>query len=224
MDAVIKLGGSLSENPDTLNALGINLSQLAIKHHLAVVPGGGKFADVVRDLDARFHLPAYLSHRMAIRAMDQYGLFLSYVIPKSQTCDTFEKAERLSLMGVTAIFLPSKLLSNADPFEASWDVTSDTIAASVAVGLNAAKAIFVTDVDGIYSSDPKGNAKAKLLFRISAGKLSGLGRRTSVDKFLPKLLTKHTLDCYVVNGAHPERLEAALSGGQFIGTRVLPQK
>ena len=40
---------------------------------LLVVPGGGGFADAVRDYDGRFGLLHATAHRLAILAMDQFG-------------------------------------------------------------------------------------------------------------------------------------------------------
>jgi aspartokinase-like uncharacterized kinase len=57
MDATLKIGGSLAEEPDKLNVLCLELSELARKHSIAVVPGGGRFADVVRELDERYPSP-----------------------------------------------------------------------------------------------------------------------------------------------------------------------
>jgi aspartokinase-like uncharacterized kinase len=47
MDAVIKIGGSLAEDPAALRALCNRLGEIAKKYRIVVVPGGGKFADVV---------------------------------------------------------------------------------------------------------------------------------------------------------------------------------
>jgi aspartokinase-like uncharacterized kinase len=220
VDAVIKVGGSLAEDPAALKLLGTELCRLAKKHQFVVVPGGGKFADVIRDLDVKFALPAVITHRMAILAMDQYGLFLSQVIPDCQVCDSLRDALEISSKDQAAVFLPSKLLSANDPFEPSWDVTSDSIAAFIAVELKASRAIFVTDVNGIFTDEPKMHADAKLLSNIAVHKLLGLGKRTSIDKFLPKFLLVNPLDCYVINGHYPERIGEALSGQKTICTRV----
>jgi 5-(aminomethyl)-3-furanmethanol phosphate kinase len=222
LEAVIKVGGSLSRIPRILNALGAELSGLAKKHQFMVVPGGGKFADAVRELDAKYSLPATVSHKMAILAMDQYGLLLSRVIPESSTCDSLETARKISGAGLVPIFLPSQLLFNSDPFEPSWDVTSDSIAAYLAVELKATKAIFVTDVDGIYTKEPKKYLDAELIPEVSVEKLLQFPERTSVDEFLPKLLSKSTLNCYVVNGAKPQRVAAILSGQKTKATQILP--
>ncbi len=81
--AVVKVGGSLASHPEKLRALCAKLSEVAKKHKLIVLPGGGEFADAVRNLDKRFNLSRAVSHRMAILGMDQYGFLLSDLLPHS---------------------------------------------------------------------------------------------------------------------------------------------
>jgi aspartokinase-like uncharacterized kinase len=220
VDAVIKVGGSLAEDPERLRALCHKLSELAKKHAIIVVPGGGKFADVVRDFDQRFNLSSGISHRMAILGMDQFGLLLSQIIPNSCATYLLNDAKQLSEIEVVPIFLPSRLMFKEDPLENSWDITSDSIAAYVASRLQAAKVLLVTDVDGIFTKDPTKHADATLIEQLSAEELLKLNKRSSVDRFLPKLLLEAPIDCYVVNGKYPERIEAILAGQQATCTLV----
>ena len=220
MDAVIKVGGSLAEKPAALKAFCNRLSEIAKEHSVVIVPGGGKFADVVRECDQQYSLSADAAHKMAILGMDQFGLLLSQVIPNSCTTYSLSTAKRLSDGKAAPIFLPSQLMFRENPLEASWDVTSDSIAAYVATQLNADKAILVKDVDGVFESDPEKRSDAKLIPLLSARELLAFAQRTSVDKFLPKLLLKTRLDCYVVNGAFPERIAAILSGQRAVCTRI----
>ena len=220
MDAVIKVGGSLAEDPEQLKVLCRKLSELAKKYSLIVMPGGGRFADVVRVFDVRFSLSSRISHRMAILAMDQFGLLLSDVMLDSRVFHRLEDAEALSEAGVAPIFLPSHLMFQEDPLENSWDVTSDSIAAYVASRVHANKLVLVTNVDGVFASDPKKHANAKLLERLSAEKLLELNQRTSVDRYFPKLLLEVHMDCYVVNGEYPRRIEAILAGQHTTCTLV----
>jgi len=221
MDAVIKIGGSLAEDPERLRALCAKLSEFAKKYAIVVVPGGGRFADVVRDFDKRFTLSGEIAHRMAVLGMDQFGLLLSQIIPNSCATYLLSDAKQLSEIGVVPIFLPSRLMFREDALENSWDVTSDSIAAYVASRLRAAKVILVTDVDGIFTEDPKKHADATLIERLSAEELLKLKQRTSVDRYLPKLLLESPIDCYVVNGKHPERIEAILAGQQATCTLIV---
>lgn len=221
MDAVIKIGGSLAEDPERLRALCAKLSEFAKKYAIVVVPGGGRFADVVRDFDKRFTLSSEISHRMAVLGMDQFGLLLSQIIPNSCATYLLNDAKQFSEIGVVPVFLPSRLMFKEDPLENSWNVTSDSISVYVASRLHAAKVLLVTDVDGIFTEDPRKHADAKLIARLSAEEILKLKQRTSVDRYLPKLLLESSIDCYVVNGKHPERIAAILAGQQATCTLVV---
>jgi len=216
VEAVIKVGGSLAKSL-SLKKLCKVLERISKNHKYMIVPGGGEFADVVRDLDKRFHISATISHKMAILAMDQYGLFLSdlmnaFVTSKLREPRPFPKKP--------VIFLPSRHMFEKNPLPNSWDVTSDSIATYVACKLGVKKLILIKDVDGIYSFDPKKNSNAKLIKKISAKKLLVWNKKTCVDKFLPKILLKSKIRCYIVNGKCPERVEEALEDRLSIGTII----
>ena len=221
MDAtVVKVGGSLALYPEKLRALCAKLSEISTKHKLIVVPGGGEFADVVRDLDKRFKLSREASHRMAILGMDQYGFLLADLMPRFCAVNQLENVQKVLDSEKLPVFLPSNLLLSKDPLENSWDVTSDSIAVYIAGQLHTSKALLVTDVDGIYTCDPKKHSDAKLIKRLSAKELLTMNKRTSVDKFLPKLLLQLQIKCFVVNGLYPERVEAVLDGRDAVCTLI----
>ena len=223
MDAVIKVGGSLASNPKVLRALCKTLGGLAEQHRIVVVPGGGEFADLIRDLDKRYFLNPNTAHRIAILGMDQYGFLLSQLIPNSLIVQTLVDASDVVQTTKIAVFIPYKLISESAPLEASWDVTSDSIAAHVAIELHARKLVLVTDVDGIYTDNPKTNPKAQLIREISTSYLREQRERTSVDKFLPRLLEKTNIDCFVANGKYPERIEKILENKQTTSTRIISE-
>jgi aspartokinase-like uncharacterized kinase len=220
LDAVVKVGGSLATDSTVLKALCAELSRVAEKHRLLVVPGGGEFADVVRAADARFGLSSRVSHKMAVLGMDQFGLLLSDLIPRARVAFSLGVVEGLSGVGRVVILLPSRLVFRARSLPASWDVTSDSIAAYVAGRLGASKLILITDVDGVFTGNPKMDGYAELLSDVSASGLLELGLRTSVDRFLPKMLLKFGLDCFVVNGRFPERVSQVLTGETTVYTHI----
>lgn len=223
MDAVIKIGGSLAANEMVLRVLCLELSNIAEQHKLLIVPGGGEFADTVRSVASRFSVNSWVSHRMALLGMDQYGLLLSNLIPKCRLAYSLSVLEGLSGSGHAAALLPSRLVFRARSLKASWDLTSDSVAAYVAARLNANKLILVTDVDGIFTANPKLNGNAELLDEVSASGLLELDTRTSVDRFLPNLLLKFGLTCYVVNGNFPERLNQIIDDKPSTCTRITPK-
>ena len=220
MHVVVKVGGSLAEEPKMLIALCAKLRQLAENYELVMVPGGGKFADAVRDADDHFNLSSGISHRMAILGMDQFGMLLAQITPNSCATYLLEDAQQLAETEAVPIFLPSNLMFREDPLKNSWDVTSDSIAAYVAGRLQATKLVLLTDVDGVFTRDPKTDEDATLIERLPAEDLRKLDARMSVDRFLGKLLVEAPFDCYVVNGLHPNRIESILAGQHTICTLI----
>ena len=221
MDAVIKVGGSLAANPNQLRMLCCRLSDYAHKYHFIIVPGGARFADVVRKYDQEFNLSPNKSHQMAVLGMDLYAMLLGDIIPRSRLTKSIQDLEHGSEDGEVQIIMPSALMIEKNPLENSWDVTSDAIAAYFARRLRADKLILVTDVDGIFTKDPKLHSDAVIIHRANAIDLLNLSERTSVDKSLPRQLLGCSVSCYVVNGRYPERIGSILEGKPTICTQIL---
>jgi 5-(aminomethyl)-3-furanmethanol phosphate kinase len=217
---VIKVGGSIAAYPEKLRALCAKLSDVSKQHRIVMVPGGGEFADVARCMDERYSLSCGVSHRIAILGMDQYGLLLSDLLANSVLVSKLEELKKKLDSNVLPIFLPSNFMLRENPLENSWDVTSDSIALYIAHRLDVGKVVLVTDVDGIYDYDPKRNPGAKLIERLSAKELLAMNKRTSVDTTLPKLLLKMSVDCFIVNGLFPTRIEAILENQETLYTLI----
>ena len=221
MDAtVIKIGGSLALFPEKLKILCTKLSALSKKQNIILIPGGGEFADTVRVLYKRFSLSDSISHQMAILAMDQYGLLLSDLIKNSKATNQLGQVQNIFDLHQLPVFLPSNFMQKNDPLENSWNVTSDSIAVYIANQLSIKKILLVTDVDGIFTRDPKKYPASQLINEISAKQLDEMNDTTSVDNFLPKLLLKIQIKCYVVNGLFPERVVDILGGLTSICTLI----
>jgi len=215
---VIKIGGSLSQKPKALRALCQKLSLLANKHLIIIIPGGGKFADYVRETDKQFTLSDATAHHMAILGMNQYGLLLADLTPNSQVIDNLEKAKK-NKTGVI-VFLPSKFMTSNKELPKSWEVTSDSIAAYIAKKLDAERVLLIKDVDGIFTDNPKKNTQTKLLEHITTKELSDMKNKTCVDTYLPKLLSTLKIDCHIINGVHTDRVETVLNRQKTISTTI----
>jgi 5-(aminomethyl)-3-furanmethanol phosphate kinase len=204
---VLKLGGSLIENaPELLIYLQQNLDSWSTSvPTVLIVPGGGVFADSIRDVYKNREISDDAAHWMAILGMEQYAYYLA---DKSgiRTTDDVDK-----LLPGISILMPYRLLCSRDPLPHSWDVTSDCIAAWVASILDA-RMIKVTDVDGVMIN-------GKTVATVDAAKLKEMGE-SCVDKMLPELLIKDSRDCRVINGNYPERVLAALEEKAVRGTLI----
>lgn len=140
---VIKVGGGLLEHVDHLDrVLGV-IADVARTHNVVIVPGGGAFADAVRDVDARVGLGDDEAHWMAVLAMDQYAHLLSGRLADAVVVDSLEEIATAHRQRQIPVLAPSRWLSAADPLPHSWDVTSDSIAAWVAGELGAQRLLLV---------------------------------------------------------------------------------
>lgn len=194
---VVKLGGSLIHRARELVNEIIGYSN-ATGEKILIVPGGAVFADTVRKVNASQEA----AHWMAVLAMEQYGYYLG-----NGTCAKL--IDSLKIGEGVSILLPYALLKKKDELPHTWDVTSDTIAAWVALQLGA-RFIKATDVDGIYIN-------GVLEKELNASEL--VGKETCVDAQLPRFLLENKMSCEIINGNCPGRLTSALRGN-LTGTLI----
>lgn len=138
---VIKLGGSL------LGSSELNLWLDIVARHgdgkVLIVPGGGIFADAVRDAQISSGIDDATAHRMAVMAMDQYGVLMTGLSPRLVTAKSeLEIAERgWQHRGI--VWLPSEMICADESIPMNWGITSDSLAAYLAAKLNAEHLILV---------------------------------------------------------------------------------
>jgi 5-(aminomethyl)-3-furanmethanol phosphate kinase len=204
MLTVVKVGGGVG---DALEAACTALGALGEHHRLLVVPGGAGFADAVRDADRRYALSAEASHRMAILGMEQFGWLLSELIPGAERCTDLGRVGG----GGTTVLLPAALALDALP--ASWQVTSDSIAAWVAGRLDAGRLVLVKGVDGLYAECP---ARGEPIASLSVAELAAL-QPGGVDAYLPVALEGARFETWVIGA---ERLVELIERGTAVGTRI----
>jgi 5-(aminomethyl)-3-furanmethanol phosphate kinase len=210
LKAVLKIGGSLSRG-EGLSGLCREIGRLCAHHSLLIVPGGGDFAEQVREADRRFHLDDAAAHCMALLAMDQYGYLLNQLIAGSCLTADLDCVCKSAETGKAAILLPSALVLREDPLPHSWQVTSDSIAAWISHRASCRRLVLLKDVDGLLSA-------GQLIQELTAEQL--LQHVGGVDSYLSKILTSIYLETWVVNGLHPGRLSELLEAGYTIGTRI----
>jgi probable H4MPT-linked C1 transfer pathway protein len=218
---VVKVGGGLlrEAGDGALRTLCRAIGDAGAGHPLLVVPGGGGFADAVREHDSRFALRAATAHRMAILAMDQFGWLLAELIPGGVPCTDLGEARAAAARGRTPVLLPAALLAE-DPLPASWAVTSDSIAAWVAGAADAARLALVKPVAGLYRDWP---ADGEPLGRLTVRELAELraaGRAAGVDPYLPEALRAAGVETWMIDGREPARLVTLLENGSTEGTVV----
>ncbi len=140
---VIKVGGGLLAHPDHLDRVLAAIADAARTHRVLIVPGGGPFADAVRDVDKRLGIGDDTAHWMAILAMDQYAHLLASRVSRGQVVSGSDQMSGAHDTDRIPVLAPAKWLGAADPLPHTWDVTSDSIAAWVAGELRAAHLLLV---------------------------------------------------------------------------------
>ena len=194
---VVKIGGSLF--PD----YAIDLAKKLKNTDSCIVLGGGEFANLIRKYNDEQNFSEEVNHWTAIDCMDIIAKLVDDKVESARLAHTLEEVNNISDEGFTPIFAVSEFLKTEDPFECSWDVTSDSIAAYVSHLLNA-NLLIVTNVNGIYTQEPK-EVGSTFISKINAKTLLTF-QESSIDVMLPRLLLRFGTNCYVVNGKYPERV------------------
>ncbi|HYA80674.1 MAG TPA: aspartate kinase [Methylocystis sp.] len=136
---VVKIGGSLWRSPQ----LGEWIT--ALRHFpgpVTVVPGGGPFADAVRAAQKVMGFSDAAAHEMALLAMEQYGLALVGMFEGLTMAPPPAAARR----GEIRVWRPSAAARVAE-IPASWDMTSDSLAAWFARSSGANRLLLIKSVD-----------------------------------------------------------------------------
>ena len=194
---VVKIGGSLF--PD----YAIELAKQLDNTNSLIILGGGEFANLIRKYDSTQSFSSEVTHFTAIDCMDILAKLVNDKVDSTKLAFSIDEIIKISDEGFTPIFVVSDFLKKEDPFECSWDVTSDSIAAYVAHIFNA-NLFIVTNVNGIYTQEPE-EPGSTFISKIDATKLLTF-QESSIDVMLPSLLLKFGTNCYVVNGKFPERV------------------
>ncbi len=143
---VIKLGGSLMRSTALIPWLE-SITKLAQKSKVIIVPGGGEFADKVREAQATLRFDDQTAHRMALLAMFQYGYLLAGLNLSIKIIDNIDEISSTTDNTSPLLWLPSLLLNDFSEIPASWDYSSDSIALWLATKVNADKLILVKSIE-----------------------------------------------------------------------------
>ena len=138
---VIKIGGSLLGSPELERWL-----EIFVKYsdgNIIIVPGGGIFANAVREAQKLTKISDACAHKIAVLAMDQFGLVLANMNPLLATAKTECEIDERTWQHRAIVWLPSHMVLADDSIPQSWDVTSDSIAAWLAKKLNATQLVLV---------------------------------------------------------------------------------
>ena len=108
--------------------------------------------------------------------------------------------------------------------------TTDAVSAMLAQRAEAVEMIVLTNVDGVYTADPRKDPSAERLERIPASRLVEIvgggsyeaGSSTVVDPVAAGIIQSSHIPTKVLDGRDLDQVSAALAGEDFRGTLVTP--
>ena len=147
---IVKLGGSLSQSDRLINCLN-KIEQNPMKKNIVIVPGGGAFANQVRVAQQCWQFDDITAHRMAILAMQQMALLIKGLKNHFDIAHSIKEIPDRLLKHSVVIWSPDVVELDNATIPASWDITSDSLAAWLAKTLSA-KELFLVKSAPINSS------------------------------------------------------------------------
>lgn len=181
MIRVVKLGGSLLEAsvlPACLDAVE------RLNGQVLVVPGGGMFAEQIRIAQRRWSFDDIAAHRMAILAMQQMALLFQSLKPDF---GGFSDVKVIVGLPRIAVWSPQPDKLDAAGVQASWDITSDSLAAWLAAEVGADELLLVKSAEIGRDTRPhllKAQGIVDVAFPVYAERLRCPISVINIDRFL----------------------------------------
>ncbi|MGC4025998.1 MAG: dihydroneopterin aldolase [Mesorhizobium sp.] len=147
---VVKLGGSAA----TAASLPLWLTAIeASKLPLVLVPGGGPFADAVREAQPALGFSDSAAHVMAMLAMEQFGQVLIDRTDRLDPARTVQEIRTALHKHRIPVWLPTQMALSDPAIPASWDITSDSLAAWLCQTINATALTLIKQTDDFAAHD-----------------------------------------------------------------------
>jgi dihydroneopterin aldolase len=164
---VVKLGGSTAYHVEMESWIAA-IAQATMP--LVLVPGGGPFADRVRDAQPKMRFSDRAAHFMAVLAMEQMGLALAEMHPRLVPARSLADIEAALSDAKIPVWLPYELLRGARDIPEDWDMTSDSLSAWLAGRVGASSLLLIKQTDAL------------------ADNVQELAEMGIVDRLLPQML------------------------------------
>lgn len=225
MKVVLSVGGSLlnpgKPDADYIEKLARLVIRLSRRYQFAIICGGGKpardFAEAVR----KFGGNEFLADEAAI-LLTRANAFLMVAALGEHAFPTplydFTKAAEACAMGKVVV------MGGTIP-----GFTTDADAALLSEKIGARRLVNLSNIDSIYSEDPKINPRAKKYRTLSHRKLVELankfdlrmaGQNFVFDNIACKIIARSNIETHFVHGWNLRQVEAAIKGKPHKGTVV----
>lgn len=227
MAVVISLGGSLINGTGSVDREFLReFKDLALKsgEKLAIVTGGGKIARDYASAAMEFCGNNFVADEVAVagtRLNAQLMLALFRDVAHPKVFRDFDKAAA-ALEGHKIVVMGGTIPG----------ITTDTDSVLLAEAIGAKRLVNLSNVEGIYDSDPKTNPNAKKFEKMSHAELLAMAQKSDqrapgtnfvFDMVACKLAKRSNIELHFVGGKNIKDLGNAIKGKKHSGTIVSSQ-
>ncbi len=171
------------------------------------------------------------------RLFAEYNHTVAQILLTREDVETSDRKENFHNTVFRLLELQALPIINENDTVATHEITlgdNDTLSAIVATNVRADLLVLLSDIDGLFTADPRKDPNAKLLTEVkeltpeilalAGGKGSNLGTGGMETKLrAAEIATEAGLTMVIANGADPKVLYDIVEGKQ-VGTRFLPKQ
>jgi molybdenum storage protein len=221
---VVKIGGHgvIDYGKPVVVPLVEEIGKLSKSNQILVVTGGGTRVRHIMDIGLDLEMPTGVLAELAGKISEQNAIMISILLSKYggmriKRDDLLELPMlfRMNCLPVTHGTPPFGLYEPPPEVGRIPAYRTDTGAFLIAEAMGSKRCIFVKDVDGLFTENPKLNKDAKLIKDIKASEVLEMGFEDMVlERKVVELLTRsvNIKKIHIVNGFKPENISRVLSG------------
>jgi len=216
---VVSIGGSvlLSEDTSFIEELSNLIKSLSKQHKIFIIVGGGKTARTYIKLGRELNFDE--------EVLDEIGIEITRVNARLLASSIEEANNEIphSTDEAKDIDKPVVVMGGTIPGH-----STDKVGAELAEKIKAERFIIATDVDGIYTKDPKKYSDAEQIREISVDQIiqkygtrwDKAGKNVVIDGPALEIIKRAEIPTYIVNGKRLDQLKNAIVGKSFDGTTI----
>ncbi|AEC52897.1 uridylate kinase [Pyrococcus sp. NA2] len=225
MRIVFDIGGSVlvPDKPDIefIKGIAYELTKVSEDHEIAIVVGGGKVAREYIKVASEFNANETFKDYLGIQITRANAMLLIAALKERAypevVSDFWEAWRAIQLKRIP-------VMGGTHPGH-----TTDAVSALLAEFLGADLLIVITNVDGVYTDDPRKNPNAKKISKMKAQELvelvsksaGGAGASTIIDPLAAQIIARSGIKTYVIGKADALKLFDVIKGNHN-GTTIEP--
>ena len=220
---VVSIGGSIlvpgENDAEFIGKLAKMLKEVSKEVQIAVVVGGGKMSRYYSNTGRELGGTTYQLDELGIGITRVNAKLLTVALGDIANSDIPTKAEECASMSEPGRIV---VMGGTEPGH-----TTDAVASMIAKCMRADRIINASNVDAVYSDDPRTNPDAKRFSRMTIQELKDVvyddhdaGKSCVFDPLGVRIALEEKIDLFMVNGRDIAELRNAILGKEIKGTFV----